>query len=146
MRDKYRAIPPDYRKYVTLRIEAPNDAIAGIVDIALKVKAQTYSFEAANLQDRHGLQVWKETKLAPGTILMPGVASQTTSIVAHPELIARPPRRLGWHCRAENVVGRADCGIGGRVHAGIGWTKLLTLAEGAAPASKTLRHRRATVL
>jgi methionine synthase II (cobalamin-independent) len=35
------------------------------------------------------MQVWKETKLAPGTILMPGVISQTTSIVAHSELIAR---------------------------------------------------------
>jgi hypothetical protein len=53
------AQPPDYRKYVTLRIEALNDAIAGIIDIALKVKAQTYSFEAANLRDRHGYKSGK---------------------------------------------------------------------------------------
>jgi hypothetical protein len=61
------AQPPDYRKYVTSRIEALNDAIAGIVDIALKVKAQTYSFEAANLRDRHGCksgrrQIWRRAQ------------------------------------------------------------------------------------
>jgi hypothetical protein len=54
--DEAGAQPPDYRKYVTLRIEALNDAIA---DIALKVKAQTYSFEAANLRDRHGCKSGK---------------------------------------------------------------------------------------
>jgi hypothetical protein len=57
--DEAGAQPPDYRKYVTLRIEALNDAIAGIIDIALKVKAQTYSFEAANLRDRHGCKSGK---------------------------------------------------------------------------------------
>jgi hypothetical protein len=46
------------------------------------------------------MQVWKETKLAPGTILMPGVISQTTSIVAHSELIAR--RLVDW----AGIVGR----------------------------------------
>ena len=86
----------EYRKYVTLRIEALNHALAGIqpekvryhwcwgswhgahvndipleqiIDIALKVKAQTYSFEAANVRHQHEMEVWKETKLAPGTIL-----------------------------------------------------------------------------
>src|SRR6516165_9285570 len=86
----------DYRKYVTLRIEALNHALAGIppekvryhwcwgswhgahvndialehiIDIALKVKAQTYSFEAGNARHQHEIGVWKEVKLAPGTIL-----------------------------------------------------------------------------
>ena len=57
--DEAGAQPPDYRIYVTLRIEALNDAIAGIIDIALKVKVQTYSFEAANLRDRHGCKSGK---------------------------------------------------------------------------------------
>ena len=34
--DEAGAQPPDYRKYVTLRIDALNDAIAGIIDIALR--------------------------------------------------------------------------------------------------------------
>jgi len=157
----------DYRKYVTLRIEALNHALAGIqpekvryhwcwgswhgahvndiplehiIDIALKVKAQTYSFEAANVRHQHEMEVWKETKLAPGTILMPGVISHATNIVEHPELIAR--RLVDWAgiVGRENVVGGADCGMGGRVHAEIGWTKLAALAEGAALTTKTLWH------
>ena len=65
-----------------------------IIDIALKVKAQTYSFEAANVRHQHEMGVWKEVKLAPGTILMPGVISHATNIVEHPELIAR--RLVDW--------------------------------------------------
>jgi 5-methyltetrahydropteroyltriglutamate--homocysteine methyltransferase len=155
----------DYRKYVTLRIEALNHALAGIppekvryhwcwgswhgahvndiplghiIDIALEVKAQTYSFEAANVRHEHEIGVWREVKLAPGTILMPGVVSHATNIVEHPELVAR--RLIDWAAIVgrENVVGGADCGMGGRVHAEIGWAKLAALAEGAALATKTL--------
>src|SRR5499427_2757062 len=157
----------DYRKYVTLRIEALNHALAGIppekvryhwcwgswhgahvndiplryiIDIALNVNAQTYSFEAANVRHQHEMDVWKEVKLAPGTILMPGVISHATNLVEHPELVAR--RLVDWAgiVGRENVVGGADCGMGGRVHAEIGWTKLAELAEGAALATKTLWH------
>ena len=111
-----------------------------IIDIALKVKAQTCSFEVANVRHPHEMEVWKETKLAPGTILMPGVISHATNIVEHPERIAR--RLVDWAgiVGRENVVGGADCGMGGRVHAEIGWTKLAALAEGAALATKTLWH------
>jgi 5-methyltetrahydropteroyltriglutamate--homocysteine methyltransferase len=156
---------PDYRKYVTLRIEALNYALTGIppekvryhwcwgswhgahvndiplkyiIDIALKVKAQTYSFEAANVRHQHEMGAWKEVKLAPDTILMPGVISHATNIVEHPELVAR--RLIDWAAIVgrENIVGGADCGMGGRVHAEIGWSKLAALVEGAALATKTL--------
>jgi 5-methyltetrahydropteroyltriglutamate--homocysteine methyltransferase len=156
---------PDYRKYVELRIEALNHALNGIspervryhwcwgswhgahvndiplrhiIDIGLKVNAQTYSFEAANVRHQHEIDVWKEVKLAPGTILMPGVISHATNIVEHPELVAR--RLVDWAnvVGRENVVGGADCGMGGRVHAEIGWAKLAALTEGAALATKTL--------
>jgi 5-methyltetrahydropteroyltriglutamate--homocysteine methyltransferase len=155
----------DYRKYLTLRIEALNHALAGIppekvryhwcwgswhgahvndiplehiIDIALKVRAQTYSFEAANVRHQHEMDVWRTTKLAPGTILMPGVISHATNIVEHPELVAK--RLVDWAgiVGPENVVGGADCGMGGRVHAEIGWAKLAALADGAALATKTL--------
>jgi len=69
--------------------------------------------------------------------LMPGVISHATNIAEHPELVAR--RLVDW---AGIVGGRmwwagADCGMGGRVHAEIGWAKLFALAEGAALATKT---------
>jgi 5-methyltetrahydropteroyltriglutamate--homocysteine methyltransferase len=157
----------EYRNYVTVRIEALNHALAGIppeqvryhwcwgswhgahthdiplkhiIDIALTVKAQTYSFEAANVRHQHEIDVWKETKLAPGTILMPGVISHATNLVEHPELVAR--RLVDWAhvVGRENVVAGADCGMGGRVHAEIGWGKLAALAEGAALATKILWH------
>src|SRR3984893_3067569 len=97
-------------------------------------------FEAANVRHQHEMEVWKETKLAPGTILMPGVISHATNIVEHPELIAR--RLVDWAgiVGRQNVVGGADCGMGGRVHSESGWTKLAALAEGAALATKTLWH------
>jgi 5-methyltetrahydropteroyltriglutamate--homocysteine methyltransferase len=158
----------DYRKYITIRIEALNHALQGIpadkvryhfcwgswhgahvndiplkdiVDIALKVKAQTCSFEAANVRHEHEIAVWKDVKLAPGTILMPGVISHATNIVEHPELVAR--RLVDWAgiVGRENVIAGADCGMGGRVHGEIGWAKLAALAEGAALASKTLWRR-----
>jgi 5-methyltetrahydropteroyltriglutamate--homocysteine methyltransferase len=155
----------DYRKYASLRIEALNHALAGIppenvryhwcwgswhgahvndipleriLDIALAVKAQTYSFEAANVRHEHEMRVWKEAKLAPGTILMPGVVSHATNIVEHPELVARRLTQWATIVGRENVVAGADCGMGGRVHAEIGWAKLAALAEGAALATKTL--------
>ena len=157
----------DYRKYIALRSEALNHALAGIppekvryhwcwgswhgahvndiplrhiIDIALKVNAQTYSFEAANVRHAHEIDVWRDVKLAPGTILMPGVISHATNIVEHPELIARRLADWAGVVGRENVVGGADCGMGGRVHAEIGWAKLAALAEGAAIATRALWH------
>ncbi|HLI22212.1 MAG TPA: hypothetical protein VKV32_13890, partial [Stellaceae bacterium] len=158
----------DYRKYITIRIEALNHALKGIppekvryhwcwgswhgahvndiplrhvIDIALKVNAQCLSFEAANVRHEHEIDVWKEVKLEPGRILMPGVISHATNIVEHPELIAR--RLVAWAgiVGRENIVAGADCGMGGRVHGEVGWAKLQALAEGAALASKSLWRR-----
>jgi 5-methyltetrahydropteroyltriglutamate--homocysteine methyltransferase len=38
----------------------------------------------------------------------------------------------------ENVVAGTDCGLGGRVHPQIAWSKLEALSEGARLASKRL--------
>ncbi len=158
----------DYRKYIAVRIEALNHALKGIrpeqvryhfcwgswhgahvndiplrhiVDLALQVNAQTISFEAANVRHEHEIEVWKEQKLAPGRMLMPGVISHATNIVEHPELVARRLGEYAAFAGRENVIAGADCGMGGRVHAEIGWAKLQALAEGAALASKSLWRR-----
>lgn len=109
-----------------------------IIDIALKVNAQTYSFEAANVRHEHEIELWKEVKLQPGTILMPGVISHATNIVEHPELIARRLVNRAGIVGRENVLAGADCGMGGRVRGEIGWAKLASLCEGAALATKAL--------
>jgi hypothetical protein len=87
-------------------------ALEHIIDIALKVKAQTYSFEAGNARHQHEIGVWKEVKLAPGTILMPGVIGHATNIVEHPELVAY--RLSDWAS-----IGRArECRRRGRLRHG----------------------------
>jgi 5-methyltetrahydropteroyltriglutamate--homocysteine methyltransferase len=154
-----------YKRYALLRVDALNHALAGIaedrvryhicwgswhgphttdiplrdiIDVMLRVKAQAYSVEAANVRHEHEYKVWRDVKLPDGKILIPGVVSHATNVVEHPELVAD---RILAYARAvgrENVVAGTDCGLGGRVHAQIASAKLRTLAEGAHLASKEL--------
>lgn len=112
--------------------------MANIVDLLMKVRAQAFSFEAANPRHEHEWEVWKEFKLPDGKILLPGVVSHATNTVEHPELVARRIRNFAGLVGRENVIASTDCGMGYRVHAQIGWAKLKALAEGARLASKAL--------
>ena len=85
-----------YRRFARLRIDAVNRALAGIpedrvryhlcwgswhgphthdlplehiIDLILDVKAQTYSFEAANVRHEHEWRVWQQAKLPAGKML-----------------------------------------------------------------------------
>ena len=128
----------DYRKYCALRIEAVNQALAGIppervryhicwgswngphvsdvplrhiVDLVLGVNAGAYSIEAANPRHEHEWMVWEDTRLPDGKILIPGVVTHSTNVVEHPELVAW---RLGNFARLvgrENVIAGSDCGF-----------------------------------
>ena len=50
-------------------------------------------------------------------------------------------------CMGENTLKIAtDCGLGGRVHPQIAWTKLRALREGAAIASKNFLRRISKIL
>jgi 5-methyltetrahydropteroyltriglutamate--homocysteine methyltransferase len=155
----------EYRNFARLRIEAVNRALAGIpedrvryhlcwgswhgphthdlplehiIDLILEVKAQTYSFEAANVRHEHEWRVWREARLADGKMLMPGVVSHATNLVEHPQLVADRIRRFTDIAGRENVIAGTDCGLGGRVHADLVWAKLKTLVEGARLASHSL--------
>ena len=104
------------RKWAHARVEALNHALAGIpedrirfhtcysinmgprvhdmelkdvVDIILKVRAGAYSFEAANPRHEHEWKVWKDAKLPDDKILIPGVITQSTVLVEHPEACRR---------------------------------------------------------
>src|SRR5215468_8282355 len=107
----------EYRKFAKLRIEAVNHALVGIpeekvryhlcwgswhgphthdlplehiIDLVLEVKAQTYSFEAADVRHEHEWRVWQQAKLPVGKMLMPGVVSHATNLVEHPQARRRP--------------------------------------------------------
>ncbi len=110
-----------------------------IADIVLKVKAQAYSIEAANVRHEHEWRVWEDVQLPEGKLLMPGVIGHATDLVEHPELVAQRLVRYARLVGRENVQAGTDCGIGSRVgHEEIVWAKLKALAAGARLASKEL--------
>ena len=158
------------RKWAHARVEALNHALAGIpedrirfhtcysinmgprvhdmelkdvVDIILKVRAGAYSFEAANPRHEHEWKVWKDAKLPDDKILIPGVITQSTVLVEHPELVAERLVRFADVVGRERVIAGADCGFASfagsnEVHPSITWAKFQALAEGARLASKRL--------
>ena len=160
----------DCRKWAELRVEALNAAIAGIsadrirfhtcysinmgprvhdmqlrdiIDIILKVRAGCYSFEAANPRHEHEWQDWKRVKLPDDKVLMPGVITQSTVLVEHPELVAQRIARFVDIVGRERVIASADCGFASfagsnEVHPSIVWAKFAALVEGARIASKRL--------
>jgi 5-methyltetrahydropteroyltriglutamate--homocysteine methyltransferase len=156
-----------YRAYCRLRVEALNHALAKVpeeqiryhlcwgswhgphafdlemkdyVDLMLAVKAQAYSFEAANARHEHEYAVWESVKLPAGKIIMPGVITHSTDVVEHPELVSQRIQRFAKLVGKENVIASADCGFGGRSHPQIAWAKLKSLSDGAALASTALKY------
>jgi 5-methyltetrahydropteroyltriglutamate--homocysteine methyltransferase len=112
-----------------------------IADVMLKVKAQAYLTEAGNVRHEHEYKLWRDIKLPPGKILIPGVVSHATPVVEHPELVADRILAFANIVGRENVIAGTDCGLGGRVHPQIAWAKLRALSEGAELASKKLWGR-----
>ena len=160
----------DYRSWLTDQVDVLNQAIDGlpadriryhvcwgswpgphtsdvplkdIVDLILKVKVGAYVIEGANPRHEHEWQVWKNAKLAPGQVLIPGVISHATNVVEHPELVAERIVRLAKFVGRENVIAGTDCGFAQgpfyrRVHPSVMWAKLEALSAGARLASKEL--------
>jgi 5-methyltetrahydropteroyltriglutamate--homocysteine methyltransferase len=165
----------DYRKWVGMHVELLNHALEGIpedrvryhvcwgswpgphttdvplkdiVDLILQVRVGAYVIEGANPRHEHEWKVWREAKLPPGRVLVPGVISHATNIVEHPELVAERIVRLANLVGRENVIAGTDCGFAQgpfyrRVHPSIMWAKLEALAEGARLASQELWGRKA---
>jgi 5-methyltetrahydropteroyltriglutamate--homocysteine methyltransferase len=160
----------DFRKIIAVNVAALNHAVAGIpadrmrmhvcwgstvaphhtdvplkdiVDIILSAKPTAVSFPAANGRHEHEWKIWREVKLPPGKVIIPGVIDSTVNTVEHPELVADRLVNFANVVGRENVIGGVDCGFGtfaGRVQVDtkIVWMKLQSLAEGAALASKQL--------
>jgi 5-methyltetrahydropteroyltriglutamate--homocysteine methyltransferase len=160
---------PEYRKYAELRIDALNHglrdippdrvrfhtcwgsyhgphkydiALRDIIDLILKVKANTISIEAANPRHEHEWRIWDEVKLPAGKVLVPGVVGHATDIVEHPQAIADRLVRYAKIVGRENVMAGTDCGLGPRVgDPQIAWAKFEAMAEGARLATKELWGR-----
>ena len=147
----------DYRKWVAMHVELLNHALEGIpedrvryhvcwgswpgphttdvplkdiVDLILQVRVGAYVIEGANPRHEHEWKVWRDAKLPPGRVLVPGVISHATNIVEHPELVAERIVRLANLVGRENVIAGTDCGFAQgpfyrRVHPSIMWAKLV---------------------
>ena len=162
--------PARYREWAELRVDALNHALRGIpaervryhvcfgswhvphmadapleglIDLILKVDAQAYSIEAANVRHEHEWRVWEKIALPPGKILIPGVVTHHTTTIEHPRLVADRIVRYAKLVGRENVIAGTDCGFAQsasieRVHPSIMWAKLEALVEGARIASAEL--------
>ena len=118
-------------------------ALKDIVDVILKVNAGAYSFEAANPRHDHEWRVWKDVKLPDGALLIPGVITQSTVLVEHPELVADRIERFASVVGREHVIAGADCGFATfagstEIHPSVAWAKLAALVEGARIATRRL--------
>jgi 5-methyltetrahydropteroyltriglutamate--homocysteine methyltransferase len=112
--------------------------LKNVVDLLLKVRAQAYSVEAANVRHEHEWKVWRDVQLPEGKIVMPGVVSHATNVLEHPELVADRLLNYAHQVGRENVIASTDCGLGGRIHPQLAWAKLRALREGADLASSQL--------
>jgi len=161
------------RKWAELRVEALNAALAGIpqdrirfhtcysvnmgprvhdmqlkdiIDVILKVRAGAYSFEASNPRHEHEWEDWKRVKMPDDKVLIPGVITQSTVLVEHPELVAQRIGRFAEVVGRERVIAGADCGFASfagsnEVHPSIVWAKLKALVDGSRLASAKLWSR-----
>jgi 5-methyltetrahydropteroyltriglutamate--homocysteine methyltransferase len=117
-----------------------------IVHLILDIRAGAFSFEAANPRHEHEWKVWETVTLPEGAVLIPGVISNSTILVEHPELVAQRIGRFAQVVGRENVIAGSDCGFATfasskEIHASIVWAKLQALAEGARIASRELWGR-----
>jgi len=143
-----RDLPPDrMRMHVcwgsTMAPRHTDVELKDIVDIILTARPQAVSFPAANGRHEHEWKIWRDIKLPPGKIIIPGVIDSTVNTVEHPEVVADRILNFASVVGRDNVIAGVDCGFGtfaGRVQVDskIVWLKLASLAEGARRASKRL--------
>ena len=82
--------------------------------------------------------------LPEGKVLIPGVISNSTNLVEHPELVAQRLVRYASVAGKENVIAGSDCGFSSQatpepeVHPTVVWAKFEAMAEGARLATQRL--------
>ena len=169
---KFNALGMDvgsFRKRFGLLVDVFNDTLAGLdtdrvrlhlcygggrgphseditlpefVDLILQVNAAGLSYDQ-NPRHEWEWEIWKETKLPDGKVLIPGCVGHTNDVIEHPELVKQRIVRLANLVGRENVIAGTDCGFaqsvfGPKIHPDLVWAKLNALSEGAALATKEL--------
>ena len=112
--------------------------LSELIDELMRIKAQGYQIEAANVRHEHEYHVWENVALPDGKVLLPGVICHATNVIEHPECVAERILRYANAVGRENVIAATDCGFRMRVHPEIAWAKLETLVAGAELASRRL--------
>ncbi len=120
-----------------------------IIDIVLRARPSAISLEACNPRHAHEWQVFDQTRLPDGKLLIPGVIDSTNNYIEHPELVAQRIERYAQLVGRENVIAGTDCGFGTfvgstTVDPEIAWAKFRAMAEGAQLASERLWARQLT--
>jgi 5-methyltetrahydropteroyltriglutamate--homocysteine methyltransferase len=160
----------DTRAWARTRVEALNHALRGIpadrvrfhtcysinmgprvhdmelrdiVDLMLEIDAGAYSFEAANPRHEHEWRVWEDAGLPDDKLIIPGVVTNSSVMVEHPDTVAERLVRFASAVGRERVMAGADCGfasfaITDELDRRIVWAKLEALGEGARRASEQL--------
>jgi 5-methyltetrahydropteroyltriglutamate--homocysteine methyltransferase len=112
-------------------------SLSDIIGYVLKIKAGSYSFEAANPRHEHEYHLFERVKVPEGKVLCPGVITHASNIVEHPELIAERIVRFARLVGRENVMAGADCGFSSQalyrteVHDTVVWEKFKAMRRGA---------------
>ena len=104
----------------------------------LKVKAQAYSVEAADVRHQLDWKIWEKVKLPEGKIYIPGVIAHRTTTIEISELVVDRILTYARIMGRENVVAGTDCGYGNRVYPDIAWAKMRSMGPGAELATEQL--------
>lgn len=115
------------------------------LDLVLQVRAAGLSYDQ-NPRHEWEWEVWKDTKLPDGKVLIPGCVGHTNDVIEHPELVRQRIVRLANLVGRENVIAGTDCGFAQsvfapKIHPELVWAKFRALAEGARLATKQLWGR-----
>ena len=169
--NQYRHLAlPEFRSAVAMHVEVLNEAVRNIpaermrihlcwgnyegphnhdiplrdiIEPVLKARPAGLSFEGANPRHAHEWKIFREIRLPPGKVLIPGVIDSTTNFIEHPELVAERICNYASVVGRENVIAGTDCGfatsaLDDMIFPSIAWAKLGALAEGARIASEAL--------
>jgi len=112
-----------------------------IIDLVWRARPHAIQFEAANPRHAHEYEMFRETGLPEGKVLIPGVIEPQSTYIEHPELIAQRIGRYADLVGRDSVQAGVDCGFS--IHVGTAgvdpnviWAKMAALAQGAEIASK----------
>ena len=144
-----RGIPEDRVRYhtcygINMGPRVHDMEMKDFIDIVLKIRAGAYSFEASNPRHEHEWRIWEDVELPEGKLVIPGVITQSSVVVEHPELVAERLMRFAGLVGRENVIAGSDCGFGTQalevpeIHPAIVWAKFRSMSEGARLASRRL--------